>query len=34
MIVLALLPAGHPWTLYVIAAAFVGLGIWSFWTGR
>lgn len=34
MVVLTLLPMGHPWALYVIGAAFVVLAIWSFWTGR
>jgi hypothetical protein len=37
MILLTLIPMfpnGHPWSLYAIGVAFVGLGIWSAWTDR
>lgn len=34
MVMLTLLPIGHPWALYAIGAAFVGLGAWCFLSER
>lgn len=34
MIPLVLLPMGHPWALYAISAALLGLAAWSFLSER